>query len=248
MEGAAHRQRDDPPGARPLGGGHRLPHRRRLPGQDHLAGGVEVGGHHLRTDRLAQGGDGRIVEAEDGGHPARPLDAGGLHQAAPLAHQGQALREIEDPRRGQGRVLAQAVAGHRGGMEAAGGQQAGGGDAVHVDRRLGDLGLAEPLHGTLEADAGELEPEDAVGLLVELPDLGEAFPEIGPHAHELGSLARKEEGPAGAHETRPQRSRTLPQVRPAPTAVSCTRSPGSRRPSSAASERAMGTVPAVVLA
>ncbi len=73
----------------------------RLPGNDHLTGGVEI---HRLDDRAVRGlaahGDDRLVlETEDGGHRAASGGDGFLHDLAAKAHQLHGLRKARAPAR-----------------------------------------------------------------------------------------------------------------------------------------------------
>ena len=67
-------------------------------GDDHLAGGVEVGDPHVVVGQVAGDLDLVVVEAEDGGHRAGVVGAGVVHGVGPLDHEAHAVLEATAPR------------------------------------------------------------------------------------------------------------------------------------------------------
>ena len=151
-------------------------------GDHHLPGAVEVD----RFDGLVLRGlladvDHHLVgQAQDGGHAAHANGNSRLHGLRTKAHEAHGVFNRKDARGRQGRVFAQAVAGHHFGQRAAlffpsgkdgvaGGQQRG----LRVDRqiqiRVGPLGnqgaqrLAERLIGAFHHGGGRRRLGDPVG-------------------------------------------------------------------------------------
>jgi hypothetical protein len=162
-------------------------------GRDHLAGGVVVG----RPDALDLGAEALglvVVQADEGGHRARPLLVRGLHRRAPLGHQAQRVRVPQAAAGHQGGELAQRVPERKPAGQALlrgrpprrhrGGEQ----------RRLADVRRHEALRGAREAHPRQVLAEDVVGLLERRPRRRGALGQLAPHAHLLGALAREEQG------------------------------------------------------
>ena len=125
-------------------------------GDDRLAGGVVVGQPHLAGGAVA--GDQHIVviEAQNGRHGALALLGRSLHGVAPLGHQRHRVAEVEHARRGQRRVLAEAVAGVAGGLGAEPGHRVEH-DHGHDERgELAVAGLGQLLGAGGEKQAGDV--------------------------------------------------------------------------------------------
>src|SRR4051812_47839696 len=94
-------------------------------------------------------------------------------------------------------VLAEAQAGElrvAGFTEHAGGdRRAVRRDARHVNRRLADVRLIEPLFRTGEAERGEVEAEDVVGSVEGFLRSGGLIVKILAHADRLGALSGTED-------------------------------------------------------
>src|SRR5207248_4572714 len=116
------------------------------------------------------------------------------HRAAERAGQLQSVGPVVHPGTLRCGVLAEAVPGRRLRRRAVG-QQLQGDHAGQEDRRLGDLGRAQRLDGRLEAQPGQLEPEDPVGHpVVPFEQVGTLRYQVTAHAGALGALAGKQEG------------------------------------------------------
>ena len=105
------------------------------------------------------------VEAEDGGHGAFAGGDGLLHVAAAGADGADGVGEGEGSGGDVGGVFAEGVAGGEGGVDAAFGEDAGGGDGDGEDGGLGVLGELELVFGAFEDELGEREAEGFVGLV-----------------------------------------------------------------------------------
>ena len=86
------------------------------------------------------------------------------------------------------------MAGGEGGLDAAFGKHAGGGDGDGEDRGLRVLGELELVFGAFEDELGEREAEGFVGLVEDGAGGGEVVVEVAAHADGLRALAGKEEG------------------------------------------------------
>ncbi len=127
----------------------------------------------------------------------------GLHQSAPLGHQGQSVRERHHSRQVGGHVFADAVADHGLGLHAPAHPHPGEGVLHREEGRLGDRGLVDALRGLGrvlgrgEEHAAEVEAQgglEPVAALVEvLAEEGLLLVEAPAHAHVLRALAREHE-------------------------------------------------------
>ena len=134
------------------------------------------------------------VEAEDGGHGAFACGDGLLHVLAAGADGADGVGEGEGSGGDVGGVFAEGVAGGEGGLDAAFGEDAGGGDGDGEDGGLRVLGELELVFGAFEDELGEGEAESFVGLVEDGASDGEVVVEIAAHADGLRTLAGKEEG------------------------------------------------------
>ena len=182
-------------------------------GDDGLVGGVEVGRRDDRAvgveglglgrgrergelvgDLGADGLDELGGEAKDGSHCAFSGRDGLLHVLAAGAHGADGVGEGQGPGGDVGGVFAEGMAGGEGGMDAAFGEDARGGDGDGQDRGLRVLGELELVFGALEDELREGEAEGLVGLFEDGSSDGEVVVEIAAHPYGLGALAREEEG------------------------------------------------------
>ena len=174
-----------------------------LAGDDDLARRVAVGDDEDPVcpgalDELRQA---RIVEPDDGGHRAVAALPGCLHQPAALAHEPEAVVEVEGACGDEGRVLAHRMAGREGGLRR---DQALGGpplakrgedrDRGRKDRRLGLLGEIEALGGTVPGDGADRLAEGAIGGREHGGCGGRGLGERSAHPDRLRSLSGKHEG------------------------------------------------------
>ena len=130
-----------------------------LSGDDHLAGGVVVGGNHA-GDAGADLLNDIVPEFDDGGHGAGHFLAALLHFAGADGYQAQAVFPVHGSGGHQGAEFAQGVTGyHVRLLFLLHGEQ----DAVQENGRLGNLGCPEVFFRTLEHDVCNAEPKDLVG-------------------------------------------------------------------------------------
>ena len=91
------------------------------------------------------------------------------------------------------RILAQAVAGHKAGLGHVSLENPQRRDRYRENRRLGDLGQAQLLFRSVEAELRQFIAERFIGLFKSLPRDGIVFRQLFAHAHGLGTLAGKNE-------------------------------------------------------
>ena len=152
-------------------------------GDDHLAGGVEVGDPHVVVGQVAGHLDLVVVEAEDGSHRAGVVEAGVVHGVGPLDHQAQALLEGQRPAAGERGVLAEAVAGAVVGLDAEALDRVEHHQAGHERGELGVAGVLQLVGVGVEEQAAEVPVRDRGCLPDELP-----AGVIGPRSSHAGAL------------------------------------------------------------
>ncbi len=140
-----------------------------LTGDHDLTRGVEVGDPDVALGGDAGGLHEVVVEAQHRSHGARRLLGRHLHGFAPLGHQADTFCVGQRARRDQCGVLAQAVAGHRGGgcTQAFDGVQDD--QAEHEGGELGVAGGGELVVLGVKEQFGHVTPGDVAGLFDQLP-------------------------------------------------------------------------------
>jgi hypothetical protein len=111
-------------------------------------------------------------------------------------HQLEPVLEIERPCQVQGGIFAQAEPGVGGNHcrfdHPSFRRRPKARDAGHVDRRLADVRLVEPVFRAIEANRSQVEPEDSVGRLERLPRGRMSVEKVLAHSNELCPLPRTE--------------------------------------------------------
>src|SRR6185503_20782574 len=196
VEGSGHGQAYGALGPRLLAQLRRAVHRRRVAGDHDLSGRVDVRGRDdLALRGLAAGLlDGGKVQGQDGRHRALPDRNRLLHVLAAAANGHDGVAQRQDAGGDEGRIFAQAVAGHPLRLHPPRGQGARGRDARGQDRGLGVRGELELVLRSFEAQPRQGEAQGAVGLVEYGAALGYGVVEGPPHADLLRSLAREDEG------------------------------------------------------
>ncbi len=197
----ADREQHAAPGPLRLGQGDRLLDRGACAADHDLAGRVVIGDiadadpARLRGDLL----DAAELEAQNRGHRTRADRHRRLHRAAAHAQQARCVADVEAAGRGQGRVLAERMAGHavaeaRELAAAPRLERAERGERGRHQRRLRVLGQTQPLLGSLEDQAAERLAERLVDLLEHLARRRHRVMQRPAHADGLRPLTRKDEG------------------------------------------------------
>ena len=168
VERAPDRHRHHPLGTELFRDDGELIERLGRPGDDHLAGGIEIRDPCLPVDTPARRLDALVVEAEHGDHRARGALGGLAHGGAALGDEAQPVFEVQRARGHESRVLAEAVTGRcrRLDAEALGGVE----DDQALDERgdLGVVGSGQRFLVGLEEEMGEIASSDLRGETDEL--------------------------------------------------------------------------------
>ena len=184
VEGSADRQRDDALGAGGPGlAGERL-ERRLGAAHDDLAGAVEVrrpGAVLLGAERLDDG----VVQTDDRHHAARVGVGGAQHLLTAPPHDAQRVLEVDGAGRDQRRELAQAVPDGDVEPQAFAAQHAEHADGRREQRRLREVGAAQPVHGPLAAEVLQVVAEHLRRLGVGVAHLGLGGRQVAAHTDGL---------------------------------------------------------------
>ncbi len=196
MRGHAHRQQHRALGAAGLGGIDRTRHRRRIAGDDGLAGRIEIHGFdHFALRRFPAGRvEIRVLEPEDRRHRTLPQRHGLLHHLAAEADDVDGRLEVHGVGAHQRGVFTEAVSRHRHGPRpAATDPDPPRRDPGRQHRRLRALRGAELGLGPVLAERPEVVAEHVARFGKGGTHDGLRRAEFGEHADGLGPLPRKDE-------------------------------------------------------
>ena len=167
--------------------------RGRVAGDHNLLRGVEIGG---LADFALSGietncGDSFETHPKNCGHCAVANGHGFLHVFAAIAHGADGVGERNCAGGNVRGIFSQAVPGDHCGLNAFFREHTPGRNRRGEDGGLRDLGEAELVFGSLEAEVGQFVAERRIGLLEGLAGDGEFRGEVLSHADGLRSLAGK---------------------------------------------------------
>ena len=134
-----------------------------------------------------------LGEPDDGHHRAGVLRLDLRHQPAAQADELHAVLDRDRSRGDRGRVLAEAVAGHEVGAQAARARRVRQREGDREQRRLGDLGARQLHHRAFEAEPADREPRGGLGLGEVVLEVRLGAKQLGAHPDLLRSLSRIEE-------------------------------------------------------